>query len=251
MKFTFIGCSFTVGEGLLEEKNDHNLYANIVSKKYSAITTNLAVGGNSNFNIFKTALNEILFGDASNVFVQWSALNRLWVYPGPDTALSLSHTIKQDYQYRDIFYTRKDLQYLTDSWHLLNHDFNYILELINYCNILEEVSRNKKQIIFINGLLPWTSEISTLSTVSNFSLNLSSYTMELLDFEHRDDKEILELFLKLHNAITSLNKNLWVNQFTSMMTSKVDTGNDYEHPGPKSHSIYADMIINYLGKNNE
>jgi hypothetical protein len=248
MKFTFIGCSFTVGEGLEFEKNDPSLYANIISDRYSANVNNLAVKGNSNLNIFKIALNEILFGNADKVFVQWSALNRLWVYPGPNTTLSLSHTIEQNYQYRDIFYTKKELQHLTDSWRLLNHDYHHILELINYCKILKEVSKN--QIIFINGLLPWTKEIAIASTIDDFSLNFSQYTKELLDFDHRSDDELIELFTQLHNAINLLDKDLWVNQFESMFANIIDFGNDNSHPGVKSHQLYADMIIKYLEENN-
>jgi hypothetical protein len=250
MNFTFIGCSFTVGEGLEFEKNDPNLYANIVSNRYTATVDNLAVKGNSNLNIFKIALNEILFGNADRVFVQWSALNRLWVYPGPNTKLLLLHTINQNYQYRDISYTKKELQYLTDNWRLLNHDYNHILELINYCKILEEVSKNKNQIIFINGLLPWTREIAESSTVADFSLNLSKYTKELLDFDNRSDNELVELFTQLHDNVTAMNTDLWVNRFESMLENIVDFGNDNSHPGTKSHQLYADMIINYLEETN-
>ena len=107
MQFTFVGCSFTVGEGLELEKSDTSNYVNLVGKHYSASITNLAVGGNSNYNIFITALNEILFNPPDKIFVQWSALNRLWLYPGLDTELSLSHIIKDDYVYRNMFYSKK------------------------------------------------------------------------------------------------------------------------------------------------
>lgn len=76
-KFTFVGCSFTVGEGLEFEKTDSNNYTNIVVKKYSANILNLAKKGNSNYNIFITALNELLFNTPDKIFIQWSALNRL------------------------------------------------------------------------------------------------------------------------------------------------------------------------------
>ena len=120
-KFTFVGCSFTVGEGLELEKNDPNLYANIVSKKYSASVKNLASCGNSNHEIFMTAINDILFERPDKIFVQWSAMNRLRVHPGPNTELSLSHTITQDYHYRDMFYSKKkELQHLTNHYGLIN-----------------------------------------------------------------------------------------------------------------------------------
>jgi hypothetical protein len=249
-KFTFVGCSFTVGVGLNLEKSDPDNYTQLVSNKFEAVLKNIAVGGNSNYNIFISALNDILFETPDVIFVQWSALNRLWVYPGPDTSLQLSHIINKDYQYKDLYYSKKDLQYLTDHWHILNHDFKYISDLINYCNILEEISNGRTQIVFINGLVPWTEEIVHLNNNINFSSDLSEYTKELLSIDSRDDAEITDLFLKLKSAILSLNKSLWVNKFNSMYKLMVDLGTDKSHPGPKSHQLYADMIITYLeGKN--
>ena len=251
MRFTFVGCSFTVGVGLDHEKDDASNYTNIVAKHYSSDISNLAKGGNSNYNIFITALNEILFNTPDKIFIQWSALNRLWLYPGPDTELFLSHTIKNDYFYRNIKYLKKDLQKFTDMYHLLNHDYHNLLILINYCNILTEIGRNKTQIIFINGLLPWTEEIMNSKTILNFMDNLSDYTKEILEFNSRDDIELTTLFNKLNFLVTSLDKVKWVNMFNSMVQEIIDYGNDNSHPGPKSHRLFADMIIKYIEDNND
>jgi hypothetical protein len=251
MQFTFVGCSFTVGEGLALEKSDPDNYTNLIANRYSATVNNLAVSGNSNYNIFITAVNEILFNTPAKIFVQWSALNRLWVYPGINTKLGLTHTIKFDYKYRNIFYSKKELQKFTDTYHILNHDYNNLITLINYCNILTEISKNKTQLIFINGLLPWTSEMLSSDTMVNFSKNLSNYTKEILEFDSRDDTELLEFFTKLNIAVSSLNQSLWINMFDSMIRSSIDTGTDNIHPGPKSHALYADMIINYIEENND
>jgi len=250
MRFTFIGCSFTVGEGLDYEKDDQNNYTNILTSHYSADTmTNLSIGGNSNYNIFITALNEILFNAPDKIFVQWSALNRLWVYPGPDTQLALSYTIKEDYNYRDIYYSKKQLQEFTNVYHILNHDYNHLLNLINYCNILTKI--NNCQVIFINGLVPLTHEILDKNTATNFSGNLSEYSKEILEFDTRDDDELNKFFNKLNIAVTSLDNRYWVNMFNSLQNQAVDVGNDNLHPGIKSHHRYADMIIKYIEDNND
>jgi hypothetical protein len=251
MQFTFVGCSFTVGVGLDLEKSDANNYANIVANHYSADVKNSAVGGNSNYNIFMSALNEILYNKPDKIFVQWSTLNRLWVYPGPDTELALSHTIKDDYGYRDLFYSKKELQKFIDTYQLLNHDYHHISTLINYCNILTEISKNKTQLIFINGLLPWSREILSLDTTLDFSKNLSNYTKEILEFNSRDDNELLEFFTKLNKDMQRLNQTMWVNMFDSFISLNIDLGTDNAHPGPKSHALYAEMIINYLKDHND
>jgi hypothetical protein len=251
MRFTFVGCSFTVGVGLDHEKDDPTNYTNIIAKRYNAEVNNLAYAGNSNYNIFMSTLNEILYNKSDKIFVQWSTLNRLWLYPGPNTELALSHTIKNDYRYRDLFYSKKELQKFIDTYQLLNHDYHNILTLINYCNILTKISKNKTQLIFINGLLPWTKEILSLDTMIDFSKNLSTYTKEILEFDSREDHELIDFFTKLNHAVTGLSHSSWVNVFDSMINSSIDIGNDNVHPGPESHRLYADMIIKYIEDNND
>ncbi len=243
--FTFVGCSFTVGEGLKLEKNDPSNYANIVSNHFNAQTNNLAVCGNSNYNIFITALNKLLYSEQDKLFVQWTSLNRLWLYPGPDSALNLSHTIVDDYRYRDLFFSRKELQKVSDIYHLLNHDYCNLITLINYSRILESIA-GMKQIVFINGLLPWTKDICDITTPDNYEQNLSKYLKGILDFTLRDDHELDKLFNKLTTEINNLQHNKWVNMFDSFQSNIVDFGDDNQHPGPISHKFYANQIINYL-----
>ena len=248
--FTFIGCSLTVGEGLEFEKTDPNNYTNIVVKKYLANVLNLAKKGNSNYNIFITALNEILFNTPDKIFVQWSGLKRLWLYPGPDTELFLSHTVDEDYTYRDVLYKKKHLQKFTDDYHILAHDYNNLLTIINYSNILTELSKNKTQLIFINGLIPWTEDFSKLGTVTNYDKQLSDYTKSIIEFDTRDDADIQQFLFKLEKEFNSLDRTLWVNMFDSMRANCIDAENENFHPGPKSHALYAEMIIKYLEENN-
>ena len=119
MNFTFTGCSLTVGVGLEQEKLDVCNYTNIVSSKFNVTPKNLASGGNSNYNIFISALNELINSPPDKLFVQWSGLNRLWLYPGPDTSVFLSMVINQDYHYRDLHFTKKELQQFFDYYHIL------------------------------------------------------------------------------------------------------------------------------------
>ena len=250
MKFTFVGCSFTVGVGLELEKFDPANYTNIVANYYGAESINLAQGGNSNHNIFITALNEILFNPSDKIFIQWSALHRLWLWPGPDTTVMVTDTIENDYCYRNIKYSKKELQKFIDMYKILNHDYHNLIILTNYCNILTEISKNKTQVIFINGLIPWTEEI-TDNNILSFAENLSEYSKEILEFDSRDDAELTTLFNKLNSLVTGLDKVKWVNMFNSMMQGYIDYGNDNAHPGPKSHQQYAEMIINYLEDHND
>jgi len=245
-KFTFVGCSLTVGVGLSKEKNDSSNYTNIISNKYAAKIKNLAIEGNSNYNIFIDSLNKLINDPPDKLFVQWSALNRLWVYPGPDTKLCLSHTIKNDYVYKNLYFSKKDLQKLTDTYHLMNHDYHSLRVLINYCKILETVAKSRTQIIFINGLVPWTSEICVIETTCDYMKNFSDYTKQILELDCRDDQELNKLFVVLCKEINSLNFDNWPNMFESFRDLAVDRGNDRRHPGPASHKLYANKIIDHL-----
>ena len=249
MKFTFIGCSATEGVGLALEKNDPDNYTNIVANHYSAELTNLSEGGNSNYNIFMSALDEILVNTQDKIIVQWTGLNRFWLYPDPNSILKFSSIVDFEYKHRNVSYTKKQLQEFANMYFILNSDYENLFTLINYCNILTKISKGR--VIFIDGLLPWTAEIDNKESLTDLAKNLSNYTKEILDFHNNgDDTELYNLFLKLNNAIVTLDKRRWVNLYNSMGRIQIDYGSDGIHPGIKSHRLYADMLIKYLEENN-
>ena len=242
MKFTFTGCSFTVGEGLALEKADRDNYCNRVGEHYLAGVTNLGQKGNSNYNIFMSAINEIQNNKPDMLFVQWSGLNRQWLYTGPDTHLVVSAAPQSDYVYRDLKLSKSQLQFFANQYQLLNHDFKNILSVVNYSNILSKLGN----VTFINGLLPWHNDLADLNSLSNPAERFSKYTKNILDFDTRSNGELTTLFLELYKHIQTLNPELWVNMFDSMYSNIIDIGTDDRHPGPNSHTQYAEMIIKYL-----
>jgi len=250
-KISVCGCSFSVGIGLELEKQDPRNYANLVANNLNAQINNLAAGGNSNYRIFMSALEEILTGDSELVLVQWTVLSRLWLYPGPDTEMFLPLKVSDSYSYRGIKFSQSELQHFSNMYHLLNHDFRELLTLIKYCKLLAAAAeQNQKRLVFINGLLPWTSDIADHDMIKNFS-NMSDYTKELLSFDSRDDEELTRFFLEMCDAVNSLDKSQWVNIFDSFIDNRLDYGTDKLHPGPLSHARYAEMIIQYIKTTND
>lgn len=241
MKFTFVGCSFTYGDGL---ECQEDTYANQVARYFNADIANLGKSGNSNYNIFLTALNEILFGTSDKIFVQWTAFNRVWLYPGPDVELGIMAIVKDDFRYRDIYFSKSELQDFGNKWNLLNHDYKRIFDVIMYCKMLEKVSNG--QVVFINGLLPWTEELLSDNPINDYESDLSSYSKTILDFENRSDSELDLLITKIKTHSQQLNKKLWVNCFNSFMKNRIDVGTDNQHPGIESHKQYAEWITTYL-----
>ena len=242
MSATVVGCSFTVGSGLELEKIDPSNYVNIVGDKLSTKIKNLGKIGNSNYNIFLQALEEILFNTPDIIFVQWTGLNREWLHPGPDAEFLVSIHGAADFQYRNISFTADELTKFSEMYHLMMHDYKHLLELIRYSKILSSVSDNRCRIVFLNGLIPWTNDLIKAFDATQ----LSEYTRQLLDFNTRDVTESKKLFDHLQKSVLLLDNSQWVNLFGSFEDICVDRGIDKLHPGPKSHQLWADMIIEYL-----
>ena len=240
------GCSFTVGEGFPENLRSTYIYDHLVSRRFSFDSTNQAKGGSSNYKIFMRSAEAILSNKYDLVFVQWSALNRLWLYPGPDCEFFTNDTKYPDFKYRDIYIDKTTVSLTKNTILLLNHDYQNIFDLIDYCCILEKLAQSRSRVIFINGLLPWCNDLIAAPDKFNFSQSLSDYTKDILDFDQRDDLEI-ELFMnRLHTKFLQLNLKLWVNLFDSFADNSSDTGPEGHHPGINSHQWMADQIANYL-----
>jgi len=244
MNIAIAGCSFSA---------DPICYPYILANHYSANLTNLAVHGNSNYNIFMSAANQLSSGNTDVLLVQWSGLNRIWLYPSPGIeTCSVTNGLNKIFSSSDlsiskgISFTKKQLTEFGELYFKLNCDYHLIMQLIDYCNILQNLAKNKCQIFFINGLLPWTKEL--LFEESNID-NLSYYTKEILNFDISPDEEIYKFLNLLKTKMKTLDTTLWVNMFDSMLNNRIDTisKNDY-HPGPKTHKALSDKIIlaNYI-----
>ena len=247
-KACFNGCSFTVGEGFPEELRDQYIYDRLVSKHFDYIRTNIASGGSSNYKIFLRSCESILSGQYDIVFTQWSALNRFWLNPGPDASFFLNDEKYPDFRYRDIYLSEKEKEKFKNTFLLLNHDYQNIFDLIDYCKILNTLAdANRVKIFYINGIVPWEDDLIK-PLQSNLSSSLSQYTKDILDFDTRDEDEIIKYFTQLQNKFLTLNKKRWINLFDSFKKSIVDQGPEGHHPGIESHKIMADKIIEYVVK---
>ena len=239
-QFTFTGCSFTHGVGV------DPAYPAIVAEHYRAELKNLAIPGHTNAGIFIDSLNEILYHTPDTLFVQWSGLNRHCLYPGLNVSFHIPGYINQDLEYLDFLFTKSRARQFVDDFQILNHDYHNILLLINYCKILETVSKGKCRLVFINGLVPWTEDMQFLESLNDPYNAFSKYTKDILSFDLLPDDEIEKFFKSIALGLLELNKSWWVNMFSSIESTKIDVIADNQHPGPKTHSYYATQIIKHL-----
>jgi hypothetical protein len=245
----FNGCSFTAGEGFSVETRDTYIYDRLVARHYSFESENIAVGGSSNYKIFMRSCQALLSNEYDIIFTQWSVLNRIWLSPGPDSVFFINDLKHPDFQYRNIYLSKKEKDRLRDVLQLLNHDYQNILDLVDYCHVLENLAKNSKtKIVFINGLVPWANDLIQ-PIGNNLDKSLSEYTKSILDFDLRDDDEIIRFFTVLQEKMLTLDQKYWVNIFNSFQSNVVDVGPEGHHPGVKSHQQMADQIINYIDTN--
>jgi hypothetical protein len=189
------------------------------------------------------------------LIIQWSGLKRIKFCPSPNVDDNLKiinykvneHLIKVLNSCHDtIFHNEKEIQWFLDKLLLLNHDGQNIVDLVKYTNILESLSKKLNcKILFVNGLIGWSKDLVNYQ-IKNFQTDLTDYTKSLIEIESRDDNEIIMLLEKLQSHVKTVNFNLWLNPFDSFYKMTVDFGNDNMHPGPKSHALFANKIINYF-----
>jgi hypothetical protein len=245
----FTGCSFTVGEGFPQDQRSAHIYDRIVSKHAGLDSVNLARGGWGNYRIFMQAANSITSQKYDIVFAQWSDMNRIWLSPGPEEWFASNDDSDQSFRYHDIYISAKDKLNFIDTVKVLNHDYQNIIDLVDYTKILNQLAdANNVKIVHINGLVPWQDDLLASLDRTNLETFFSDYTKTLLNFETKPEHEVCYYFNKLQNKFNELDQTRWVNLFDSFLSNTVDTGPLGHHPGERSHRIMADKIINYLDK---
>lgn len=248
MKVAFAGCGMTRGDGFDSAYLAPEIWPNIISRVFGFESKNLGISGASNLRIFHAASRAILSKQYDMVFCQWTALDRLWLSPGPDVWYFVTGDGKDSFEYGPV---KLDLEQKTNLEHLvlsLNHDYQNIIELIDYVCILEALAKcNQVKIAHVNGMIPWQRDLADKNTANDFA-SMSQYTRELLDFDQRDDAQIKTLFLKLHDQFSKLDTQHWINLFDSFQSQMVDPSPVGQHPGPRSHVIMGNLVRNYLKK---
>jgi len=253
------GCSFTAGTGFDLEKDEPNLWVNLLHKNIFPQTTLLNVGipGRSNLGIFHDTLKVLLSDKIKYALVEWTSYPRYNLDLGVETyntKLSFnigSGKISQNYTHNDIEYPAEYLEDIKNRFLVLEHDHSHIRELVNYVNILTSVSKLVDcKIFFINGLCSWDKEYFT--HLDNCTPDLyTKYTQKILNTENRDDDEILELYNKIHNEYTQsggIQEIHWLNLYNSLIRNKIDTNNDNIHPGLKSNQLYFNILSQALSQ---
>ena len=246
-KMLVCGCSFTFGNGLEGENNDPRLWCNQLANKLGYSLTNIAENGRNNDWIFVETALEQSKNYYDLIIVAWSAMPRFNYNLGFELYTTMSNFSGQySIGTNPENYDEKWQRNVGDKL-LRAYNFHWdFLKLVKYINILKKQCGSK--IYFVNALGPWSDNFFTKKDIEMPS-ELDDFTQQLLHTNNRDDKEILELYNKMHEMYTNaggINEELWVNLYNNFRTMMVDRGNDGEHPGYLSHDLFTEMLYKRL-----
>lgn len=228
LKNYFGGCSITMGAGFRDEKNDPQIYPNLIG-----CADNCAEGGSSNLKIFTRAAKALLDRQHDVYFVQWSALHRHWVYPSPKHGFYIG-------SYSDLNIVDQNF---VAQYQLLNHDYSNIMSLIDYTRILQQMADDAgRDIWFINGMVPWTQDMLTGGSPSDYAQTL---------YQGLDDVEVQDFGERLRNNLELIDWTQWINPWHSIRDMQEDNAPLDDHPGPQTHRKIANMIIDSIDTSKE
>lgn len=249
----FFGSSITKNVGFPPATRNQSSYPNLVSTHFGWKYDNLAVGGNPNTDIFHSVYNAIHNNTYDIIFVQWS--RPMWINFNPRPGVIFSpHSSSDSWTELSscIQVPIKKLILASDVMRFLNHEYSNLIKLVDYANILDDISKNNNQKIFyINGAVQWNEKLITFNSKSDNLYELDDYTKYVLDFDNSVDEYIIKYANELRDKLLTLDQTLWMNLFEMLCWSNIDVGPLGHHQGIETNKNWAEKIIKYMESNNE
>lgn len=251
----FSGCSFTAGSGFKEEKNNPELWVNLLHSYMfsSTVKLNVSKGSRSNAGIFQDTVKALVNYPVKYAFVQWTSMPRYELELGfelyPTSQYFIPNGRCRDHNTNQANYTEKYLSSIRDRFTSLAHDCYEIRNLIEYTNTIINLSKlTNTRVFFINGLCPWDKDFFIKKT-NVLPDQYTEYTQDILHIKSRDDLEIFKLYDKMHNEFNEaggINEPLWLNLYESMRNNRIDVNDDCQHPGVRSNQYYFELFSTRL-----
>jgi hypothetical protein len=250
----YAGCSLTAGYGFDGGKNDPALWVNILHQTFDKLQQtkliNVGIAGASNFTIFKTVFDYICKqDDLQFVFVEWTSVPRYNLNPALETyhtsIMFIPDLSQGTLRSHNVTYDGNYLQGIQDRFLSLLNDHYEIVDLLRYVNWINTMCNLKNIKVFhVNGICPWDKNY--FKRLSNTKPSqLTDYTQHLLQVTTRDDKEIFEIYNKMHqdyDDVGGIQTQTWLNLYQPLTSLAVDTNNDNQHPGVESHQKFAKLL---------
>lgn len=245
----FFGGSVPAGVGYTEGKKSACIYPRLIEDQGFKIY-NQSKSGSSNYEIFLRCCNFVANTNVDLIVIEWNTFNRFWFYPKFDyevyisaSALSISEKLQSKL---DISFS--ELKKLQKCLLLLSNDYKSILDLLDYCIILQDYVKSKNiNLVMINGNTPWTDKtFQNPHLVHDIYLETDEFTKNVLDSDDLDDTEVIYWWEKIYAKYKKINLENWVCFSEQLLSLRIDYAPLDMHPGPKSHKIFADKIMKHI-----
>jgi hypothetical protein len=251
----FFGGSNLVGAGYADGIACQDIYPNIIARQGYNIK-NYGIGGANGYEIFLTCLEKLTQTSLPNiVFIEWNMYSRYRFYPSPEVELHVSAAklILPSSWSHCIPISNRQIENFQKVLLLLNGDYHRMITLLTYCIIIQSICKLKNiELVMIAGATLWTKDLfEKYTTESDLSASLSDYSKELLDFDNRDNIDILQLLSTLKEKFNQIDLTSWPLGFETIEDLRIDYAPiDQFHLGPNTMKIIAGRIINFLKEKN-
>ena len=228
MNIGFCGCSYTYGEGV----SINERFSSLIRDQLNVEVMNIGVKGASNSEIFEQGLH--LLNSVDILVVQWSAPGRgRWkIFPNYEY-------FSGDRDNHPWFVPRDRWRNFVNVHGMIDNLYNQYYLLNKRINLLEKF--NKNSIVYINGLLPVSQILLTNTPPTNLVEERQEFK-EFIEFDTQPDNILRDRVESCRELLNVMEYN-WV---CKTPITKIDVGTDGSHPGPKTHRLIADKVIQYI-----
>lgn len=233
MKILVAGCSISSGWGFELEKQDPQIWPNLVAKEFDAEIVNVAQTASSNYDIFLQTLLAQQYDNYDVTLVQWTGLDRITLSSGLDSLIILNNIDPANRSAIFQHVSPEDLRTFSRVMTVINNMWKAFADLSRMTQIL---SRRSSNTYFINGNLPWTTDFFYNPGHDPFTNFLLS-----IDTDHKLVRDQIDLIKQ------NLKADHWINLAHGWQYSKLDSVSATDiHAGPTSHQFYSQQVINFL-----
>lgn len=236
MKILFSGCSFTAGGGFPRQKNEPNIWPNLLAAKLNADLVNVGQGSYDNTGIFLNAVSEFTTNNYDLILFQITSLNRVVVSPTYKRSVHISYSNISPYPPHE--FNEKEYREFYKSFMRLNNDFEHWKRLVRIIKTLQNFINQGYNIKIVNGLLDWDQAF--------FNQTDSDFAKNILNFHTLPDSQIEEGLNIINTDKEQIDLSHWINPFESIRRMQIDDAVLDNHPGPKTNKLVADLILSKL-----
>ena len=251
----FTGCSTAAGIGLDLGHNDPGLWCNILHQNHPLLkdlkVVNSSVDGATNLEIFKQSVELLALSQPKFMFVGWTEPYRIKTNPGIETYKTgiymAPNSIHSDVTLNHCTYPADYIANVKHRFFDLQNIHYIYLEILDYCRILRtQAELMGTKIYFVNWNFEWDDDyFDHINSNDRTPNQLTKFTQKLLHANNRDDKEIFELYDRMHQEYDKTQGLInWLNLYDGFNSKYyIDFGNDGVHPGYASHRKFAEFLI--------